>query len=61
MKTEIDNNKSMVGELRKIRDKINAEIQDMTHEQLMQYFDQQETLHSKEFWKKKLGDQQKEK
>lgn len=51
----------MVGELRKIRDKINAEIQDMTHEQLMQYFDQQETLHSKEFWKKKLGDQQKEK
>ncbi len=51
----------MIGELRKIRDRINAEIQDLTHEQLMQYFDRQETLHSKEFWKKKLGDQQKEK
>lgn len=52
MKTETEQTISMVEELRKIRDKIGVEIQDLTHEQLMEYFNRQETFHPKSMWKK---------
>jgi hypothetical protein len=44
--------KSHIEKLRDIRDKINAEIQDLTHKQLMQYLDKQQTLHPKAMWQK---------
>ena len=43
---------STVEQLRKIRDSISCEIQDMTFEQLKKYIDAQLTLHSKAVWQK---------
>ena len=42
--------KTMVEQLREIRDKISLETQDMTLEELKAYFNQQKTLHPAAFW-----------
>ncbi|MDR2206535.1 MAG: hypothetical protein LBE36_10335 [Flavobacteriaceae bacterium] len=42
--------KSLVDELRQIRDKINFEIQDLTLEQLKQYWKTKKTLHPSRYW-----------
>ena len=42
--------KTTVQELREIRDRISLEIQDMTAEQLREYFSKQKTLHSSKEW-----------
>ena len=43
--------KSLIEQLREIRDKINFEIKDMTTEQIKEYFSKQKTLHPS-VWKK---------
>lgn len=45
MKNKEENKKSMVKILREIRDNINLEIQDMTSEELKEYFRKKLTLH----------------
>ena len=45
------NEKSCVNELRKIRDNINLEIQDLSLEQLRAYWSKQKTLHPAKIWK----------
>ena len=47
-------NKSTMEQLQKIRDKISAETQDMTFEQLKKYVDDRltETLHPTAVWRK---------
>ena len=42
--------KTTIQELREIRDRISLEIQDMTAEQLKEYFNKQKTLHSSKEW-----------
>jgi hypothetical protein len=44
--------KSVIEELRQIRDRINTEIQDLSLEQLKQYWKTKETLHPKSNWQK---------
>lgn len=44
--------KSTINELRKIRDKISLDIQDMDFEQLKKYVDERLKLHAKEVWQK---------
>ncbi len=46
--------KSIMEELREIRDKISLETQDMTYEELRKYIDERltGTLHPKEVWDK---------
>jgi hypothetical protein len=46
-------NKSTIAQLQKIRDKISAETQDMTFDQLKKYVDERmtETLHPKALWR----------
>jgi ferritin len=54
MKTEKQKTaKSTVELLREIRDKVSAETQDMTFEQLQRYIDEQlkETIHPKVNWR----------
>jgi hypothetical protein len=54
MKTEKQQiGKSTIEQLREIRDKISAETQDMTFEQLKKYIDERmtETLHPKAVWR----------
>ncbi len=46
------NNNSMVAQLRKIRDQIGLEIQDMTPEQVLEYYNQKEGLLPKSYWDK---------
>lgn len=45
MKNKEENKKSMVKILREIRDNINLEIQDLTSEELKEYFRNKLTLH----------------
>lgn len=47
-----DNNDSVVEQLRKIRDQIGLEIQDMTPEQVLEYYNQKEGLLPKSYWNK---------
>lgn len=49
--------KSIMEELREIRDKISLETQDMTYEELRKYIDKRlsGTLHSKEVWNKQTS------
>ncbi len=42
--------KTMVEQLRDIRDKISLETQDMSFEEPEAYFNQQKTLHPTAFW-----------
>lgn len=51
-KTKEIKEKSVVEELREIRDKINFEIKDLSVEQLKQYWKIKETLHPKSNWGK---------
>lgn len=50
MKTETKENESMVAQLRKIRDQIGLEIQDMTPQEVFEYYNQKEGLLPKEVW-----------
>ena len=43
--------KTIIEQLREIRDKINLDIKDMTTEQIKEYFSRQKTLHPS-VWKK---------
>jgi hypothetical protein len=44
--------KTLVEQMREIRDKVNLDIKDLTAAELKAYFDKQETLHPKGLWKK---------
>lgn len=52
MKTKEKNEISILQQLRDIRDKLSAEIKDMTYEQLKEYLDSQKTLHPTAVWRK---------
>ena len=43
--------KTLVQQMRDIRDKVNLDIKDLTVEQLKEYFRKQKTLHPKSVWK----------
>lgn len=58
MKTETKENKSMVAQLREIRDQISLEIQDMNSEQMLTYFKNKKSLFPQDVWQKKEEDQQ---
>lgn len=51
-KTKEIKEKSLIDEMRQIRDKINLEIKDLSVEQLRQYWKTKETLHPKSVWQK---------
>jgi len=51
MKTKEKKQKSVLLQLRDIRDKLSLEIKDMTYEQLKEYLDKQKTLHPTVIWK----------
>ncbi|WP_419802611.1 hypothetical protein [Mucilaginibacter sp.] len=53
MKTETQQTESMVAQLRKIRDQISLEIQDMNSEQILAYFKDKKGLLPQEVWQKK--------
>jgi len=44
--------KSLMQQLREIRDKLSSEIKDMSYEQLKEYLDKQKSLHPKSSWRK---------
>ena len=50
-KTNKTEEKTLIEQLRDIRDKISNEIKDLTSEQMKEYFNKQKTLHSKSVWK----------
>ena len=45
MKAKETKQKSVLAQLRDIRDKLSVEIKDMSYEQLKEYLDKQKTLH----------------
>jgi hypothetical protein len=47
---ETKKEKTLTDELRQIRDKINLEIQDLSMEQLKEYWKTKETLHPTRVW-----------
>ena len=51
MKTKDKKEKSAIEQLRDIRDKLSAEIKNMSYEQLKEYFNKKTTLHPKAIWK----------
>jgi hypothetical protein len=54
MKNNIKNikQKSVIQELRAIRDKVSLEIKDMNPKQLKEYLNKKKTLHPKSVWQK---------
>jgi hypothetical protein len=50
MKTKEKEQKSVLLQLRDIRDKLSLEIKDMTYDQLKEFLDRHKTLHSKSIW-----------
>ena len=52
MKTENKQTESRVEQLRKIRDQIGVEIQDLNPKQVLEYFNQQKGLLPKSYWDK---------
>jgi hypothetical protein len=50
MKTKEKKQKSVLLQLRDIRDRLSKEMKAMTYEQLKEYLDKQKTLHSKGVW-----------
>ncbi len=53
MKTkEIEKSKSILTELRSIRDKISTELKGMTTEQIVEYLKKKKTLHATSVWHK---------
>lgn len=58
MKTKTVNKtveKTLIEQLREIRDKISFDIQDLTTEQMKEYFSKQKTLHPKAWQKAGFG------
>ena len=53
MKTQQKKEKSVMEQLRDIRDKLSADIKDMTYEQLKEFLDRQKTLHPTAAWQKR--------
>lgn len=55
MKTKDKNTseKTVIEQLRKIRDEINFDIEDMTLEQLKEYLKKKKTLHPTSVWQKR--------
>ncbi len=43
---------SAIDQLRKIRDKVNADIKDLSYEQLIKYMEEQKMLHPNANWQK---------
>lgn len=43
--------KTLIEQLREIRDKVSLDIKDLTAEQMKEYFSKQKTLHPAGFWK----------
>jgi hypothetical protein len=55
MKTEeIKENKSILTDLRSIRDKISEELKGMTTEQIVEYLKKKKTLHQTSVWLKDI-------
>jgi hypothetical protein len=53
MKTkEINKEKSLLAELRSIRDKISEELNGMTTDQIVEYLKSKKTLHPRSVWQK---------
>ena len=50
-KDKIKSDKTVVEQLREIRDKLNIEVKDISVEQLMEYLSKQKTLHPTGIWK----------
>ncbi|MDP1841819.1 MAG: hypothetical protein Q8K64_00260 [Sediminibacterium sp.] len=51
MKTkEINKEKSILSNLRSIRDKISSELKDMTPEQIVEFLKKKKTLHQQKTW-----------
>ncbi len=54
MKTkELKKDKSLLTDLRSIRDKISSELKGMTSEQIVEYLKRKKTLHPTSVWQKK--------
>ncbi len=51
-KNEARTDKTVIDQLREIRDTVSLEIQDMTMEQLKEYLDDKKTLHPTAVWQK---------
>ena len=55
MKTkDIEKDKSILTDLRSIRDKISKELKGMTTEQIVEYLKNKKTLHPQSVWQKKV-------
>jgi hypothetical protein len=48
--TIIADEKTLIEQLREIRDKISLDIKDLSTEQLKEYFSKQKTLHPSSIW-----------
>jgi hypothetical protein len=51
-KQNIQTEKTLIEQLRDIRDKVSMDIKDLTFEQLKDYLNAQKTLHSVKVWQK---------
>ncbi len=49
-KEKTKSEKSLIDQLREIRDQVSFDIKDMTSEQLTDYLNKKETLHPKAVW-----------
>jgi len=49
-KDKIKSEKSLIDQLREIRDKVSLDIKDMTSEELKDYLNKKETLHPNTVW-----------
>ena len=54
MKTLEKTDKTLIEELKEIRDKMSVDMKDMRLEQIKNYLKKKETLHPKQFWRKEL-------
>ena len=50
-KSDLKTDKTLVEQLRSIREKVSFDIKDLTLEQLKAYFSKQKTLHPPSVWK----------
>ena len=49
-KDKIKSEKSLIDQLREIRDNVSHDIKDMTSEELKDYLNKKETMHQNEVW-----------
>jgi hypothetical protein len=54
MKTTIKTEKTVIEQLREIRDKVSLDIKDLSFEALKEYINEQKTLHPIDIWKKNV-------